>query len=433
MTGQVNTLQPANRMNAVPHYEEAIASLQGRRDLVLQLMDKVLVKGTHYGEIPGCGNKPSLFLPGAEQLAATFGYAPRYKKTLTREGQHLSVDMTCELYLPDGTFVCEGISMCSTYESKYRYRAGAGESTGEEVPKAYWDKKKSDPKGAQEMIGGPGFTTSKLDDNGVPTKGPGKWFIMKVVEKCENPDLADQHNTVVKMAAKRALVHAVRTATGTADVFTQDIEDFRDSYGSVIDAEVVDATTSTGIPTQPKEHVERGWTIAAQGEFSDLLDTQLYKLFKEAGHLDRFSAEQDKWKDRKSRLEASEVIAGLKKWIGELTEAIEKKKANPEPPKPQASPTPAATPEPVSSEQSGPVVGSPEYGDLAKSKLNAAGDRFIRAYTAQKLENPTQLAMDMRNKVMKDLVFNGDVHLDTKKIMLAEALQKKADQLKIPA
>ena len=113
----------------------------------------------------------------------------------------------------------KGTSMCSTYETKYRYRGGVGESTGMEVPKKYWDLKKDGKmKEAMAALGGPGLTTAKVDANGQPTKGQGIWMIMKVAEKMENPDLADQWNTVIKMAAKRALVHAVRTATGTADV-----------------------------------------------------------------------------------------------------------------------------------------------------------------------------------------------------------------------
>jgi hypothetical protein len=45
----------------------------------------------------------------------------------------------------------------------------------------------------------------------------------------ENPDLADQWNTVIKMACKRALVAGALNATGASDVFTQDVEDQPDA------------------------------------------------------------------------------------------------------------------------------------------------------------------------------------------------------------
>jgi hypothetical protein len=45
--------------------------------------------------------------------------------------------------------------------------------------------------------------------------------------KVDNPDLADQKNTVLKMAVKRALVAATITAIHASDMFTQDLEDYR--------------------------------------------------------------------------------------------------------------------------------------------------------------------------------------------------------------
>ena len=44
-------------------------------------------------------------------------------------------------------------------------------------------------------------------------------------ERVPNDDLADQYNTVLKMANKRSLVAAVLNATAASDIFTQDIEE----------------------------------------------------------------------------------------------------------------------------------------------------------------------------------------------------------------
>jgi hypothetical protein len=434
------------RMHTVPNYEEAINSLQARRDLVLQMMEKVLQPGVHYGLIPGCGNKPSLFLPGAEQLSSTFNFCPRYKKTITREGQHLICDMICELYLPDGTFVGEGTAMCSTYETKYRYRQGVGEPTGQPVPKKYWDLKKTDFKAAQESIGGAGFTVKKIDN---------QWAICTVVEKSENPDLADQWNTVVKMGAKRAFVHAVRTATGTADVFTQDLEDFRDSYGQVIDAEVLPpaTTTATQAPAAPtpkpagndaweaalaeldaatqgmprdtresllrlwakedpakigdlrkeiatlKDSLANGWDAKAENLFKANLKV-LKGIFEDGGQADRYKGENDHWQARRNAEAAGPVLRDMEARVGKLqgalTTALAKKSAPAGKPAPQDEEhrRPDAMKPPIPKEVDEfvdgmatplPKPGTPEFKAMASGALNAACSRLFAHYKAKAL------------------------------------------------
>jgi hypothetical protein len=426
---QVNTFQA--RMNTVPHYDEAIASLQQRRDLVLQMMQSVLKEGVHFGKIPGCGDKPSLFLPGAEQLSSSFGFSPRYKKDIKREGMHLIAEITCELCLPDGTLVAEGISICSTYESKYRYRAAEGESTGAAVPKQYWDLKKEDPKAAQAVIGGPGFSAKKID---------GIWTICKATgEKVENPDLADQWNTIIKMGAKRSFVHAVRTATGTADVFTQDIEDFRDSYGTVVDAEVVIPEPERHAPQPVVPSVPGGWTEEAQGQFFELLDTHIHEAYRQGGHPELFQAESDKWHAAKKADPAEKVLAGLTARVKSLQEAAAKalaKKAAPANPTPPDTSTtiPTPGPEPIVEAEiaEGPQDGTPEYTEAAKAALNAACARFFHAYEIQGIAEPKKYVIEMRDKVTNEIRFPDGASQDLKKMMLAEAMQARANKLKIP-
>jgi len=418
-------LRTQPRMMVVPRYEEAIQSLQARRSLVLQMMESVLQPGTHYGTIPGCGDKPSLFLAGAEQLAASFQFAPRYKKTITREDQHMTVETTCELFLLDGTFVGEGTSMCSTWESKYRYRGGVGETTGQEVPKKYWDlKKDGNMKDALAMIGGPGFTTAKLDDAGKPTKGPGKWMVMKVVEKAENPDLADQWNTVVKMGAKRAFVHAVRTATGTADVFTQDLEDFKESYGTVVDAEVL-PTEQTNQAAQQQTNTQQTqaqgpapWGVEDQSEFARLMD-EFYSLLKAAKvSAEAYQTEQDLWMGRKAKDPATKVLPALAKKVAALKEAAAQSAAQGQ----------------AQTEQPAEDVTSPEFAAKATATLKTALDRFATAYAKTEPDEAKRkaLVVQMRDKVIVEAGIKAiQAHENVKKLKLAEALQAKATALRI--
>jgi len=144
------------------------------------------------------------------------------------------------------------VGSCSSMESKYRFQTGPKESTGKAVPKEYWDVRKSDPPKAQSLLGGKGFGTMKNDS--------GQWVISIQGEKVENTNPADQFNTVLKMAKKRAHVDAVLTVTAASDIFTQDIEDFVDSNpkqtnGIIVDvkpmeetrvSKMIDALTKSG-------------------------------------------------------------------------------------------------------------------------------------------------------------------------------------------
>ena len=185
---------------------------------IQHLLKEVMQEGTHYGLIPGVKNK-SLFKAGAEKIGLMFRLAPSYEvRTKDLPGDHMTVQVKCTLTKIDtGQVWGEGLGMGSTMEAKYRYRAGEGEVTDKAVPKSYWDIRKSDPKKAQDLIGGPGFTPKKTDTG---------WFIAKKSEtKVEYDNPADFFNTVIKMAKKRAHVDAIITATAASDIFTQDIED----------------------------------------------------------------------------------------------------------------------------------------------------------------------------------------------------------------
>jgi hypothetical protein len=77
----------------------------------------------------------------------------------------------------------------------------------------------------------------------------------------ENPDLYDMHNTVLKMAKKRAHVDAAITLGCLSEMFTQDIEDTfrpdavmgaaRPYEGEIIDAEIVPEATPPPVKSAP--------------------------------------------------------------------------------------------------------------------------------------------------------------------------------------
>lgn len=201
--------------------ENALSTVQllGQVQLIQQVMVATMREGEHWGKIPGCGDKPALLKPGAEKLCLTFRLAPAYavqEKDLGGDHREYQVTTTLTSILT-GVFVGQGVGICSTRESKYRYRGATSEATDRPVPRGYWDLRQENPAKAQELIGGKGFTTKKVEGQG--------WMIARTGEKAENPDIPDVYNTVLKMAKKRSLVDAVLTVTAASDLFMQDLED----------------------------------------------------------------------------------------------------------------------------------------------------------------------------------------------------------------
>lgn len=200
---------------------------------VQRLMGEVLKDGEHYGKIPGCGDKPTLLKAGAEKLAFTFRLAPRFfgeREAIDLGNGHREYVIRCELYsIPTQRLMGEGLGSCSTMETKYRFRSGPKVGTGRPVPKEYWNMRSSEPRKAQEIIGGKGFSVGKNE--------AGAWEITEQGEQAENPNIADVYNTVLKMAKKRAVVDATITALAVSDIFTQDLEEIVKDYGQEITQE----------------------------------------------------------------------------------------------------------------------------------------------------------------------------------------------------
>lgn len=190
-------------------------SVEGMRShvAVIEDMTKAVMKeGMHYGKIPGCGDKPTLLLPGAQKLALAFQLSIEPEiEVHDMDNGHREYRCRCRLVSrSNGALIGIGVGNCNTMESKYRFRT---QVTGEEVPKDYW--KHRDP----ELLGGKQFSPKKVD---------GAWLIC---EKIDHDNPADYYNTCEKMAKKRAMVDGILTATGASDHFTQDIEDDPNLYG----------------------------------------------------------------------------------------------------------------------------------------------------------------------------------------------------------
>lgn len=200
-----------------------------------ECMKEVMKEGEHYGVIPGTGGgkdkdgkekepKPSLLKPGAEKLGLLFRLRPEFQHTEVRDGNHLTVLSLCSLYhIPTGDCLVRDIAgSCSTKESKYAYRQG-----NRKCPKCSAETIR---RGKAEFGGG-WYCSAKDGGCGAKFSAEDSAITSQTVGRVANPDLADQWNTVVKMADKRSLVAATLIATAASDAFTQDLEDMVDAEG----------------------------------------------------------------------------------------------------------------------------------------------------------------------------------------------------------
>lgn len=199
--------------------------------LIQQVMRDVMQEGTHYGKVPGCGDKPVLLKAGAEKIAMTFRLSPTFEivKTELPDG-HREYEIKCLIaHATTNQFLGQGVGSCSTMEKKYRYR---------------WET---------------GKDGKKL--------------------RVENPDIADVYNTVLKMAKKRAQVDATLTVTACSDIFEQDLEEIDPSnYQDEQKKHPVQQ------PTRMQESPAKQGTTGGNGSvISEAQGKRFYAIAKNAG------------------------------------------------------------------------------------------------------------------------------------------------------
>ena len=221
--------------------EVPLSAIQVRKqiNLIQEIMKDAMIKGEHYGTIPGCGDKPTLLKAGAEKLNLTFRMDPDIEIEVTNLGEgHREYQVKCVLYsINSRKRLGAGVGSASTMETKWRYRSGPVDFIGKPVPKEYWDSRKP------ELLGGKGFVVKKNPDNG-------QWEIARQGERVEHDNPADYYNTCLKMAKKRALVDAVLTVTAASDIFTQDIEEMAEN--GVIDVKSETSKKTSTVQPAPQ-------------------------------------------------------------------------------------------------------------------------------------------------------------------------------------
>ena len=158
--------------------KQIVDELSGQVLLVQEAMQSVLKRGVHYGVIPGTG-RPSLWQPGAEALCQMFGFQTRMTRTDKTEDWAagiFSYTYRCELLSRNGMFITDREGTCSTEEGKYKDVQSARPS----------------PYDPAKVL------------RGIPA--------------------AEQRETMMQMAQKRAYVSAVKASAAASAIFSMDDE-----------------------------------------------------------------------------------------------------------------------------------------------------------------------------------------------------------------
>ncbi|MRW88817.1 hypothetical protein GJ699_02330 [Duganella sp. FT80W] len=223
-------------LTAAEVHRYSAAEIRERVNLVQEVMRAVMKEGVHYGKIPGTP-KPTLYKAGAEVLCVAFRIAPSYRVDDLGEDGIARCRVTCVgTHQTTGIVLGEGVGECSSAEEKYKWRKAICTEEFDVTPETM--RRIKFAKG----------------ERGAIYKNPQV-----------RTEAADQANTVLKMASKRAHVAMTLTVTGASDMFSQDIEDLPEEL-------------------RPYEHYEPAATQSAAPEGPPPCSDDL------------FNAESPKWK-----------------------------------------------------------------------------------------------------------------------------------------
>ena len=222
--GQLARYSPMDALATMSdaEFEQRLSGLKKAQERMARIHRDIMERDTHYGVIPGTGNKPTLLKPGAELLCKLHHLVPTFdQRTIIGDGTtapHIRVLTTCSLHYEteDGPVVAQGVGASNSWEKKYRYR----------------DAQRACPScGAAAIIkgkaeyGGGWLCWAKKGGCGAKFSENDPAIVGQQVGQTENPDPYDGENTLEKMSAKRGQTDATLRATATSGLFSQDQEE----------------------------------------------------------------------------------------------------------------------------------------------------------------------------------------------------------------
>lgn len=203
-------------------YDVDVQRVTAIRAAVEQVIRSIMHEGEHYGVIPGIKEKDDkkpkkvLFQPGADVLNSTFRLRTAYSvEVRVEEPTFIYREVVCKLiHIPTGEVWAEGVGSANTRESRYHNQCTARVCPSCGKPTIF-KSKRPEQNGSWfcwQAKGGCGAEFSKDDSERI-----------EQAAAISSNKVWELHNTIVKIANKRAKVAAVLSALGASDIFTQDI------------------------------------------------------------------------------------------------------------------------------------------------------------------------------------------------------------------
>ncbi len=201
-SGGSRALMPINNDLFMPVL--SIQQAVERFNAVVEFVRTVMREGTDYGRIPGT-EKATLLKPGAEKLCTLFGLSSRFEIIRSIEDwtgeDHNGEPFFYYLYrcrLQRGSLViAEGDGSCNSWEQKYRYRQAQRRCPACNQPAIIQGK---------EEYGGGWVCFRKRGGCGAKFGIDDESITGQQAGRVTNENIADQVNTIQKMAQKRSLI-----------------------------------------------------------------------------------------------------------------------------------------------------------------------------------------------------------------------------------
>lgn len=231
-----------------------------RFNTLVEFVQTAMRPNIDYGVIPGTP-KPTLLKPGAEKLTTLFGLTTRFQiveKTEDWIGVAHGEEpffyywYRCQLWRGE-RLIAEADGSCNSREAKYRWRTA--DRRCPTCQAAAIKRSKYPPRGAPKGTEPGWYCFAKAGGCGAEFAADDTAIISQQGGRMPNPDIADQVNTLQKMAQKRALIAAVLIGVNASEFFTQDIEDMQPiGNGATYEPEttVIDIRTGEITDAQPR-------------------------------------------------------------------------------------------------------------------------------------------------------------------------------------
>ena len=185
----------------------AINEAVDRMNTLTVFVGKTLQDGLDYGKIPGCGDKPILYKPGAEKIATLFGFYVNFDR-LEAVKDYTGKDHGGEAFFAfeymatlknrEGDIVAQCEGSCNSWEDKYRWRKA--ERTCPQCGEPAIKKSRKD--GSWYCWNKP---TAGFNGCGAKFQKGDPSVESQEVGRVPNERIYDQVNTIQKMAQKRCL------------------------------------------------------------------------------------------------------------------------------------------------------------------------------------------------------------------------------------